>query len=113
MRKIFLFLISFIFTIPFAFWKEPAILCDWLPWCSSSSTGALNFLWSMVALLIKYVAVFAVFALIWAWFMYIFSVGQEEKAKKARKWIIWSLIWVFISISAYYLVTLVNNININ
>lgn len=98
-------------SIGWGWWwsSGPNIKCDWLPGCSSSSSGdALSFLWHLVAELIKYVAVVAVIALIFAGFMYIFSAGEEEKAKKARKWIFWSLIAVFISISWYFLINLIN-----
>lgn len=92
--------------------SEPDIVCDWLPWCTPSSDGALNFIWNLIAELIKYVAVVAVIALIFAGFMYIFSAWEDEKTKKARKWIIRSLIAVFISISGYFLINLINEAKI-
>ena len=112
MKKIILviILINLYFYSTFAW--EPTIVCEWLPWCSDSSWGTLEFIWLLVAELIKYVAVVAVFALIAAGFMYIFSAWEDEKTKTARKWIMWSIIAVFISISWYYLINLINNANI-
>ena len=101
MRKIIYIIISLQLYINSVFATEPTIECSWLPWCGTSSKSAFNFIWHIVAELIKYVAVVAVFSLIGAWFMYIFSVWEDEKAKKARKWIMWSLVWVLISVSAY------------
>ncbi len=96
-----------------AFAWEPTIICEWLPWCDwGGSSGTIEFIGLLVAELIKYVAVVAVFALIAAWFMYIFSAGEDEKTKTARKWIMWSLIAVFISISGYFLINLINNATI-
>jgi len=34
-----------------------------------------------------------------------FSDGEEEKTKKAKSWILWSLTAVVLSISSYYIVT--------
>lgn len=127
MKKIFFILIWFFFYLNSAYawisisigwwwwWSDwPNIACEWLPWCgTSNSWDALNFIWNLVAELIKYVAVIAVIALIFAWFMYIFSWWDDTKAKNARKWIIWSLVAVFISISGYFLINLINEAYIN
>lgn len=114
MKKIFLAVAIFIFNYISIFADSwPSIQCTWLPWCGSGWTNALDFLWHLVAELIKYVAVIAVGALILAWFMYIFSSGDEWKTKNARNWIIWSLVAVFISISGYFLINLINEANIN
>lgn len=93
----------------------PTINCEWLPWCSSESNtkASIDLIWNIVSELIKYVAVVAVVALMWAWIMYILSAWEEEKTKKAKKWIIWSLVWVFISISWYFLINAINNANIS
>lgn len=114
MRKIFFIfvLLQSYFNSVFAA-SEPTIVCDWLPWCNADdSSGALIFIWNLIAELIKYVAVVAVIALIFAGFMYIFSAWEEEKTKKARKWILWSLVAVFISISWYFLINLINEAKI-
>jgi hypothetical protein len=44
--------------------------------------------------------------------MYMVSWGEEEKTKKAKSWIIWSLVGVFLSISSYYIISTIANINI-
>jgi hypothetical protein len=44
--------------------------------------------------------------------MYLLSSWEEEKANKAKKWIIYSLIGVFISVSAWWIINLLNNIKI-
>jgi len=69
--------------------------------------------WNLIDLLIKYVAIIAVISLMISWIMYLISGWEEEKVKKAKNWIIWSLVWVLISISAYGLVGIVNNLTIN
>jgi hypothetical protein len=58
------------------------------------------------------VAVVALFALIFSWVMYLISSWDEEKIKKAQKWIIYSLIWVFISVSAWWIINLINDFRI-
>jgi hypothetical protein len=47
-----------------------------------------------------------------AWLFYIFSGWDEEKAKKAKMWIIWSLAWVVISVSAWWIINIINNFKI-
>ncbi len=111
-KYLIILILVFIFWTTFAAW--PDIYCEWLPWCwTKSSVWVLDFIWKIVAELIKYVAVAAVFALIASWFMYMFSWWDDAKTKKARNWIIWSLVAVFISISAYYLISLINNARIS
>ena len=44
--------------------------------------------------------------------MYMLSWGQEEKIKKAKTWIIWSLVWVLLSISSWYIINIINNLYI-
>ncbi len=114
MKKIIVFFILLGLKINLVLSAEPHIECEWLPWCDTTDTAnALDFIQTLVAELIKYVAVVAVIALIVAWFMYIFSWWEEEKTKKARKWIIWSIVAVFISISWYFLINLINDAEIN
>lgn len=115
MKKITLFFVLISLKINTVLWAAgPNIECEWLPWCDTANgINALSFVKTLVAELIKYVAVVAVLALIVAWFMYIFSWWEEEKTKKARKWIIWSIVAVFISISWYFLINLINDAQIN
>lgn len=94
----------------------PKFECTWLPWCESWDNlwqnWIVNVIWNFVSEVIKYVAVIAVIALMYAWIMYMLSAWEEEKTKKAKKWITWSLIAVFISISWYFLINAINNANI-
>jgi len=69
--------------------------------------------WNLISILIKYVAIIAVISLMISWIMYLVSGWEEEKVKKAKNWIIWSLVWVLISISAYWLVGIINNLTIS
>ncbi len=119
MKKIIFFLLALSpYITTFATSTAPWIKCDWLPWCPSSWTDTLAnsklipFLWKLIAEIIKYTAVIAVIALMFAWIMYITSWWEDETTKKAKKWIIYSLIGVFVSISAYLIVNIINNTNI-
>jgi hypothetical protein len=60
--------------------------------------------------LIKYVAVVAVLSVMISGVLYLVSGWEEEKVKKAKTWIIWSLVWVFLSVSAWGLINLLNNL---
>ena len=103
----------------------PKLVCSWLPWCNSSEANwtstqwfttdkwFLGYIWNITAELIKYVAVISVFALIYAWINYILSMWADDKAKKAQKAIVRSLIWVVVANWAWLLVNLANSFKIN
>lgn len=131
MKKILL-----IITLFFSFWlfiteastPIPTVNCIWLPWCTdkdisnplpASKENMINWWWvvysittEIITMLIEYTAVIAVISLMISWMMYLISFWEEEKIKKAKSWIIWSLGWVFISISAWWIVNIINNISI-
>lgn len=95
-------------------WNAPDIKCEWLPWClkNDQNNVVFDFTSKLISNLINYVAVFAVLALIISWIMYILSGWDEEKTKTAKNWIIWSLVWVFLSISAWSIINIINNFSI-
>jgi len=114
-------LIIFI-ILGFTYYKDiyaiPSINCNWMPWCTNNgafetnNSTVNNFLWKTISEFIKYISVIAVISLMIWWIMFIISGWEEEKTKKAKSWITWSLIWVFLSISAYMIITIINNFNI-
>jgi len=107
MKKIFFSLVVIIsnFSTVLA-GNGPKINCKWLPGCDSDDLKVIEKVSSnIIAEMIKYVAVFAVIALMISGVMYMFSDWDEEKTKKAKSWILWSLIAVVLSISSYYIVT--------
>jgi len=125
MKKIFL-LSVFIFSLSFVFVYSaaPEINCIWLPGCVDNKImqpGTPNisnniwakFMTNAIWEFIQIVAVFAVFALIFSWILYLLSSWEEEKANKAKKWIIWSLVWVLLSISSWWIINFLNNVKIN
>ena len=109
-----------------AFSAPPSINCIWLPWCwdtdiwnplpptswNTPNSRITNWIAELISQMIQYVAVIAVISLMFAWLMYLLSWWEEEKINKAKKMIIWSLVWVLLSISAWMIVNLINDINI-
>jgi len=107
------------------FWSNaPVVNCVWLPGCVDdkitkpspadvSQNLWVEFIGNFIGLLIQIVAVIAVFSLILSWVMYLISVWDEEKVNKAKKWIIWSLVGVFLSISAWWIIGFINGISIS
>lgn len=95
--------------------SAPWVVCEWLPWCSSSIwwKSFFSFLWNFISYWIKYTAVIAVIALMIAWIMYLISGWEDEKIKKAKTYIIWSLVWVIISTSAWAIINVINSFKIN
>lgn len=117
-----MFVYTSFFTSLIAFWRGPDVVCNGLPWCNSDATwdtqrvvnnDFLWFLWSLIAEWIKYVAVLAVLALMVAGVMYLVSAGEEEKVKKAKSAIIWSLVGVLLSTSAWAIINMLNAFRIN
>ena len=90
--------------------NSPDIKCEGLPGCN---TDIEKISANIITEMIKYIAVLAVLALMISWIMYMLSGWEEEKTKKAKTWIIWSLVGVFLSISSYYIVSVISKININ
>lgn len=91
----------------------PDIECGWLPGCDggiSSENTIYGIIGNIIALLIKYVAVFAVLAIMYGWILYLISSWDEEKTKKAKTVIIWALVGTFLSVSAWMLINILNRI---
>lgn len=94
----------------------PEINCGHLPGCNNgtglSERATFNILWRVIETAIQYTAVIAVIAIMIGGIMYLLSSGDEEKTKKAQKVIVWSLVWVIVSISAYGLINIINHFQI-
>ena len=128
MKKIliFLFIIIWFFyfdsiyaanTINLFWWSSssawPDIAGAWLPWASSSWDEIIStYIPRLITTIIKYTAVIAVIWIIISWIMYMLSFWREDKAKKAKNWIIYSLVWVLISVSAFAIINLINSIKL-
>ncbi|MDD2870572.1 MAG: hypothetical protein PHS49_01155 [Candidatus Gracilibacteria bacterium] len=116
-----LFIISILLlSNSYTFASAPEVNCVGLPGCvdsnimnpgtpNISNNIGLELITSIIGQLIQYVAVIAVIALIISGFFYLFSGGEEEKTKKAKTWIIWSLVGVLVSISAWGIINMLNN----
>lgn len=93
---------------------QPEVTNLWLPWDGIDASNVAWKVWGdLISLSIKYIAVIAVISLMISWILYLTSNWEEEQVKKAKNWIIWSLVWVFLSISAYSIINIVNNLSIN
>jgi len=104
-KKVFFYIVAIIFNINILLAKWPEILDTWLPGSGWWDDVIVKVSSNIIAQMIKYVAVLAVIALMISWVMYMFSDWDEEKTKKAKSWILWSLTAVVLSISSYYIVT--------
>lgn len=94
----------------------PTVNCGGLPWCSDGADSAdsvYGVIGNIISLMIQYITVLAVLAVMLWGIMYLLSLWDEEKAKKAKNIIIWSLVWVFLSVSAWSIIGIVNNFNIS
>lgn len=103
---------------------DPALPSSyWVPTFSNNKTilGGLvkastsNSHWVIVKWIaewIKYVWLLAVISLIIGWFMYITSLWDDSKAKKAKNIIIYSIAWVIVAMAAYAVIDIVNNLKL-
>ncbi|MDQ1343389.1 MAG: hypothetical protein QG650_108 [Patescibacteria group bacterium] len=78
-----------------------------LPFASKSPTGSITALIKQVVL---YTGIFAVVSLTWGGFLFITAFGEDEKVKKGKNIVKFSLIGVLLSISAYAIVDVVNRL---
>jgi len=104
--------------------EVPDMNCFWLPGCeqeeitdisewSSDENVWIELVSNIIWQIIQFTAVIAIIALILSGIMYLLSGWEEEKTKKAKNWIIWSLVWVILSISAWWIINILNAIKIN
>lgn len=120
---LFLWIYLSLITNIFASSKWPSVVCNWLPGCKTDSVGQVNnsvtsesffwFAWNLISTTIQYIAVLSVLALVVAWIMYLVSAWEEDKVTKAKSAIIWSLVWVLVSTSAWAIINLLNSFRIN
>lgn len=123
LRKIFVLCILLFSGLNTVLADVPEVNCIWLPWCGQNEASEafkwdlsknvwLELVTSIIWQVIQFVAVVAVISLILSGILYLFSWWEEEKAKKAKSWIIWSLVWVIVSISAWWIIGILNKITI-
>ncbi|MBW7954565.1 hypothetical protein H3C61_02005 [Candidatus Gracilibacteria bacterium] len=122
MKKVY-FLIGFLSVLNLkVFASSPEVVCNGLPGCEGGATGEaiaslkdgdfFSFLGNIISEGIKYVAVLAVISLIISGIFYLISMGEDEKVNKAKKMIIWSLVGVLLSTSAWAIINMLNNFRI-
>lgn len=110
------------FNISFAENKPPKINCYGLPACpdkdpsnpspaSVENNFSMEVVMNFIGLMIQYVAIFAVIGLMISGVMYLFSGWEEEKVARAKRWITWSLVWVVVSLSAWFIISTLGNIS--
>jgi len=117
---------------------NPAIInCTGLPWCPNSpirwSSSAWETIWradgesktaintvifwitfsNILRKSIEWTWLIAVIALMYWWIIYIISIWNETNTNKAKNIIIYSLIWVILSIFAFAIISIVNNLDLN
>lgn len=119
MFLIFLILLAFFVDNSFAF--DMPVKCEWLPWCNDwwdwmvHEGKIFSFIWKVTSEFIKYIAIFSVVALMLAWINFIvwgWLSWEEEKVSKAKSWVIWALVWVILSISAWGIINVLNNLQV-
>jgi len=85
-----------------------------LPWDNKIASDIVGKVWwTFISEMIQYVAVIAVISLMVSGIMYLTSGWQEEKVNKAKSWVIYSLVWVLLSISAWTIIKILNELTIN
>lgn len=113
MRKLLLLLLISLASIDFTMAIAPSIVWGGLPgsWASGDKV-ITKYIPSLIATFIKYIAVIAVISTMISWLMYLTSAWKEDTTKKAKSWIIYSLAWVLLSVSAWFIINLINTVSI-
>lgn len=112
-RKILLIILLSVLSIDLVIARAPPIAWAGLPGAGSSGSEVISkTIPSLIATLIKYIAVIAVISTMISGLMYLTSAWKEETTKKAKNWIIWSLVWVLLSVSAWFIINLINTVSI-
>jgi len=115
-QYLFFFIILLINVSKVFAWATLAPLeCSSLIWCNDdvySSDWPLWIIWEFIWEMILYTAVVAVLSLMISWIFYIISFWEEERTKKAKKWITWSLVWVVVSVSAWFIINSINHLSV-
>jgi hypothetical protein len=128
-RKILISLIFIVFSVNIysSFAIDMPVNCVWLPWCDvvevedpfNWETHEDEIFWAFWLILsewVKWVAVIAVVALMLAGLNLV--VGwwlswEEEKVSNAKKWVLWAFVWVILSVSAWWIINVLNNLKID
>lgn len=71
-----------------------------------------SFISKTIAEWIKYVWLLAIIAIVYWWIMYITSIWDDNKIKKAKQIIEYSIIWILASMFAFAIIEIVNNIKL-
>jgi hypothetical protein len=112
---------TFLLLIQNVFAKDaPTINCYGLPGCIDpnkanptpadvTKSNTLIYITEIISTMLQYVTVIAVITLMISGVMYLLSGWEEEKVNKAKNWIIWSLVWVLVSMSSWFLVSIIND----
>lgn len=101
-------------ALPASYWvptfSDNKTILGWLVKASTSNSHWIIVKW--IAEWIKYVWLLAVISLIIGWFMYITTLWDDSKAKKAKNIIIYSIAWVIVAMAAYSVIDIVNNLKL-
>ncbi len=128
MKYIYTFLATAIYFLlashAFAVDSSPRINCYGLPGCPDdnkavpskpnvSENSFTEAIADAISFIMPYVAIFAIIAVMISGVMYLISAGDEDKVNRAKKWIIWSLLWVLLSISSWFIIATLWQLNFN
>lgn len=80
-----------------------------LPFSNKTAAASIA---SIIKQVVLYTGILAVVSLSWGGFLFITAFGEDDKVKKGKEIVKYSLIGVVLSISAYAIVDLVNKLTV-
>ena len=80
-----------------------------LPFSNKTATASIA---SIIKQVVLYTGILAVVSLSWGGLLFITAFGEDDKVKKGKEIVKYSLIGVVLSISAYAIVDLVNKLTV-
>ena len=92
--------------------KKTVVSVAGQPIVQAQSSNGLIALARIISEASKYVSILAMIAITWGGIIYITSYGDEKKLGQAKRIILFSLLAVVLSVSAYAIIDLINSIKI-
>lgn len=83
-----------------------------LPFTEQSGNAAPAPISALIKQVILYTGILAVISLTWGGFLFMTAFGEDEKVKKGKTVVKFSIIGVLLSISAYAIVDMVNRLTV-
>lgn len=110
---IFFFLISFWFVSSDLLWDAFRSSWEHIVKVTESESSFADFLWNIANFLLVLSSVLWVTMILYWWIMFILSMWDEWKMKKARNMLFYIWLWLILALSSFWIVKLIQSISVS